>query len=170
MTTKSKRSLLDKWMSVTPVLFIVVLMMILAFLLIGQQIYPDERDMMVTACQTFDAQWQQVLENGERIPAQVPGRVPAEHGEVVELVTILPENLYDRQMLCFRTIWQDVDIYIDGELRESYNTKDSRPFGQNSAFRYVFVELRASDAGKEFPKNAKEECASSRLKESVTNG
>ena len=58
MTTKSKKSFLDKWMSVTPVLFITVLMMILAFLLIGQQIYPDERDMMVTECQTFDAQWQ----------------------------------------------------------------------------------------------------------------
>ena len=84
-----------------------------------------------------------------QVYAEVPGKVPAEHGEVVTLVTTLPENIYDRETLCFRTIWQDVDIYIDGELRESYNTKASRPFGTNSAFRYVFVDLEKADAGKE---------------------
>jgi len=68
-----------------------------------------------------------------------------EKPEVVELVTTLPQNLYDRQMLCFRTIWQDVDIYVDGELRQSYTTKDSRPFGTNSAMRYLFLELREEE-------------------------
>ena len=149
MTTKSKRSLLDKWMTITPVLFTVVLTLILAFLLIGQKIYPDERDMMATECQTFDAQWQKVLENGERMDVTVPGQVPAEWGEVVTLTTTLPDEVHNGDSICFRTIWQDVDIYVDGELRLSYTTKDSRPFGKNSAFRCLFLELSEEDAGKE---------------------
>lgn len=149
MTTKSKKSFLDKWMSVTPVLFITVLMMILAFLLIGQQIYPDERDMMVTECQTFDAQWQQVLENGERVDVTVPGQIPAKWGEVVTLTTTLPDEVHNGESICFRTIWQDVDIYVDGELRVSYSTENSRPFGKNSAFRCLFLRLTGEDSGKE---------------------
>lgn len=149
MTTKSKRSLLDKWMTITPVLFTVVLTLILAFLLIGQKIYPDERDMMATECQTFDAQWQKVLENGERMDVTVPGQVPAEWGEVVTLTTTLPDEVHNGDSICFRTIWQDVDIYVDGELRLNYTTKDSRPFGKNSAFRCLFLELSEEDAGKE---------------------
>ena len=149
MTTKSKRSLLDKWMTITPVLFTVVLTLILAFLLIGQKIYPDERDMMATECQTFDAQWQKVLENGERMDVTVPGQVPAEWGEVVTLTTTLPDEVHNGDSICFRTIWQDVDIYVDGELRLSYTTKDSRPFGKNSAFRCLFLKLSEEDAGKE---------------------
>lgn len=149
MNTKEKGNIFSRYMKVVQVFFTFAIICLFFFFILGQLVFPDERDTIYMDCQVFESTWQQVLENGERIPAQVPGKVPAEHGEVVELVTTLPQNLYDRQMLCFRTIWQDVDIYIDGELRESYNTKESRPFGKNSAFRYVFVELRASDAGKE---------------------
>ena len=41
------------------------------------------------------------------------------------------------------------EIYIDGELRTEYDTKDTRPFGADSASRYVFCRTVASDAGKE---------------------
>ena len=149
MTIKSKKSFLDKWMAVTPTFFITILVLILAFLVIGQRIYPDERDVLATECGVFDSQWQQVLENGERVDVTVPGQVPAEWGEVVTLVTTLPDQVYNGESICFRTIWQDVDIYIDGELRVSYTTKDSRPFGKNSAFRCLFVQLKEEDAGKE---------------------
>ena len=149
MTTKSKKSFLDKWMSATPPFFIAVLMLILVFLVIGQQIYPDERDTMATSCEVFDAQWQQVLENGERVDVTVPGQIPAQWGEVVTIATTLPEGLYNGESICFRPIWQDVDIYVDGELRVSYSTEDSRPFGKNSAFRCLFLQLNEEDSGKE---------------------
>lgn len=149
MTTKSKKSFLDKWMSATPPFFIAVLMLILVFLVIGQQIYPDERDTMATSCEVFDAQWQQVLENGERVDVTVPGQIPAQWGEVVTIATTLPEGLYNGESICFRPIWQDVDIYVDGDLRVSYSTEDSRPFGKNSAFRCLFLQLNEEDSGKE---------------------
>lgn len=149
MTIKSKKSFLDKWMSLTPPLFTAILVFVLAFLIIGQKVFPDERDMLVTECETFEAQWQQVLENGERKDVTVPGQIPAQWGEVVTLTTTLPEALHNGESLCFRTIWQDVDIYVDGELRLSYSTEDSRPFGKNSAFRCLFLALNEEDSGKE---------------------
>ena len=149
MTTKSKKSFLDKWMSVTPAIFMTVLLAILAFLIMGQKFFPDERDKIANECQVFDAQWQQVLENGERREVTVPGQIPAEWGEVVTITTILPDNIYNGESICFRPIWQDVEIYVDGELRLYYSTKDSRPFGKNSAFRFLFLQLKEEDSGKE---------------------
>ncbi len=149
MTTKDKGSFLDKWMKITPTFFITVLTIILIFLVIGQSIFPDERDSMATKCDVFDAQWQQILENGERVDVAVPGKIPAQWGEVVTLTTILPDDLQNGESLCFRSIWQDVNIYVDGELRLSYTTKDTRPFGKNSAFRCLFLQLKESDSGKE---------------------
>ena len=149
MTTKSKKSFLDKWMSVTPAIFMTVLLAILAFLIMGQKFFPDERDKIANECQVFDAQWQQVLENGERREVTVPGQIPAEWGEVVTITTTLPDNIYNGESICFRPIWQDVEIYVDGELRLYYSTKDSRPFGKNSAFRFLFLQLKEEDSGKE---------------------
>lgn len=131
------------------IFFGIVMVLMFLFVLIGELVFPDERDEVNTRFQVFEADWEQLLENGERIPAQVPGTVPAEYGEVISLSTTLPQEIYDGEMLCFHTIWQDVYIYIDGELRQSYNTQNSRPFGLSSTFRYVFVELNKEDAGRE---------------------
>ncbi len=131
------------------IFFGVAIFLMMAFLFVGEVIFPDERDMGETDCQIFEAQWEQVLENGERIPIEVPGSVPAKYGEVITIVTTLPKDLNNDDVISFRPIWQDVDIYIDGEHRVSYSTEDTRPFGLNSAFRHVFVELNEEDAGKE---------------------
>lgn len=149
MNTDDKLKIFPTYIKWIRIFFGAALLILLPFLIIGQFVYPDERDALYEDYKEFQADWYRVLENGERVSVEVPGKVPAERGEVVTLVTTLPDNIYDRETLCFRTIWQDVEIYIDGELRESYNTRDSRPFGTNSAFRYVFVDLKRSDAGKE---------------------
>lgn len=38
---------------------------------------------------------------------------------------------------------------MDGSLRAEYDTKDTRPFGKDSASRYVFCNMSEDDAGKE---------------------
>ena len=149
MNTEEKTYVLPKYIKWISAFFGVALVVLLPFLLIGQFVYPDERDALYEDYREFEADWFRVLDNGVQVYVEVPGKVPAERGEVVTLVTNLPETIYDRETLCFRTIWQDVDIYIDGKLRQSYNTAESRPFGTNSAFRYVFVDLEKEDAGKE---------------------
>lgn len=144
-----KRNLVTSFIEASKIFFGAALFFTFLFLIIGEIVLPDERDKKKAECEVFEASWQQVLENGDRIPVVLPGKIEAEWGEIVTVVTELPEGIHDGQVIVFRPIWQDVEIYVDGELRQSYNTKDSRPFGTNSPFRYLFVELRDSDAGKE---------------------
>jgi len=131
------------------ILFAAIILFLILFFIIGEAFSPSEWDVALTDCKPFVSQWEQITEGGKRIPVPFPGRVDAQEGEVVTLATTLPENITNGMCLCFHPIWQDVEIYIDGALRQSYSTVDSRPFGTNSAFRYVFVDLKETDAGKE---------------------
>ena len=124
MAIESKSNILNKCMKGISVFFYGMLLLVLLFVLIGQFIFPDERDRTSTECQVFDTQWQQILENGDRIDVCVPGKIPAKWGEKVSIVTTLPEKVYSSETICFRSIWQDVEVYIDGELRQSYSTKN----------------------------------------------
>lgn len=149
MNTKNKRNLFEKYIGIAKIFFGSAAVVVLLFLMIGEAILSDERDVMDGKCQLFETEWQQVLDSGERVVVQVPGKIEADYGEVVTVSTILPEDVYNGEVICFRPIWQDVTIYIDGIVRQSYSTEDSRLFGTNSAPRYVFVNLYEEDAGKE---------------------
>jgi len=41
-----------------------------------------------------------------------------------------------------------MNVYVDGQLRDSFSTKNTRPFGLASASTYLFVELKETDSGK----------------------
>ncbi len=134
---------------VVKIIFAVVAVLLMFYFVIGEIVMPDERDQAVGTCEPYVGEWNRVLENGEQVPVEIPGSVNAKWGEEVKLVTVLPDTIQASQVICFRPVWQDVTVYVDGELRSSYSTKETRPFGTNSAFRYVFAELNAGDAGKE---------------------
>ena len=127
----------------------VVAVVLLVYLIFSQVFLPDERTIDNSYCQVFQSEWTQIKDNGEHIPVDVPSKIPAATGEVVTLSTILPETITDGTYLCFYAIWQDVDVYIDGALRYHYSTEKSRPMGNSSITRYLFVELQSTDAGKE---------------------
>lgn len=149
MDEKDNRYGNSKFITFFKVFFGIAIFLMLGFFIIGQTILPDERDGFDTKCEVFVADWYQIMNNGEKVSVELPGKVEAQKGEVVTLSTVLTEDIIGDEVLCFRPIWQDVEIYIDGELRASYNTKDSRPFGSNSAFRYVFADISDEDVGKE---------------------
>ncbi len=131
------------------IFFGVAIFAIFLFLLIGEIFAPSEMDIRALDCRIFESQWYQVLDSGEKVPFTFSETVDAERGEVITLTTILPDDIYHGENLAFRVVWQDVDIYIEDELVQHYNTEDTRLFGKNSAFRYLFVELEEEDAGKE---------------------
>ncbi len=159
MAEKKKELIGTSYTKPIKMFFIGFIILILVYLVLCGIWLPEERDVISTDCQLFETQWERILENGERVPVEVPGKVEAEHGEVVTLTTVLPENLRNGETLCFRPIWQDVAIYVDGERRVNYNTENSRPFGTNSTMRYLFVELSEADSGKtltyQFSSNSK---------------
>lgn len=147
--SENKAGIFEKIMTVAPKIFGCIVLLCAIFLCVGSWLLPSESDEITAGCGEFETQWYHVSENGEKTPAEVPGKVPAKRGEVVTLTTVLPAEIESGRALCFRSHWQDVDIYVDGELRVHYDTKDTRPFGRNSAFRYLFVELEEEDEGKE---------------------
>lgn len=137
------------YVRVAKIYFAVAVIGIFMFLVLAQFVMPDERDKFQNECRVFEAEWQRVLENGERIAIVYPGKIPAERGERVTIVTTVPMNINEGEAICFSPVWQDVSIYVGDSLRVLYDTKDSRPFGSNSPQRNLFVNLHSSDAGKE---------------------
>ena len=149
MNTADNQNQSNAYTSFVKHFFFVFTVVIFLFGIVAEIVLPDERDSLSNNCRIFETDWEQVLPNGDKVPVDIPGKIPAEFGEVITLTTTLPQGLQNGESLCFRPIWQDVDIYIDGELRLTYSTKDSRPFGINSPMRYLFVKLSEADAGKE---------------------
>ncbi len=145
---KTKFKLFSTYTNYVKTYFGIAVFIIFAYFVIAQLVYPSERDAFTDECEVFEAQWVRVLDNGERVPVEIPGKVDAEYGEMVTLETTVPENVKNGQYISFRTIWQDLYVYVGDELRIDYDTKDSRPFGTNSAMHYSFLELREEDAGK----------------------
>lgn len=159
MVEEKKELISTSYTKLIKKIFIGFIILILIYWVICGFILPEEKDVVSTECEFFEANWERVLENGERMPAEVPGNVEAQWGEVVTLTTVLPDDICNGETLCFRPIWQDVDIYVGDECRVHYTTEHSRPFGTNSAMRYLFVELTEKDAGKtltyQFSSNSK---------------
>ena len=149
MKSKEKHDFYTTQAKIVKISFSIFVFLMFAFFVIGEIVYPDERQAENINFREFESEWQQILEDGSRISVEVPGKIPAEYGELITLTTTLPQEIEVGEILCFRPIWQDVEIYIEGEMRAQYDTNQSRPFGTNSAFRYIFVELEENDEGKE---------------------
>lgn len=129
-------------------MFYLLILSGILMVIIGCVNMPNIIDSGEMDCKEFNAKWYQVLSDGEKIIAEVPGKCVAESGELIITETIVPDYVEDGKFLCFRSSQQDMQLYIDGELRGEYTTKDVRLFGKTSASAYVFVPIYSDDAGK----------------------
>ena len=125
-----------------------VILVLLAAFFLGQRIYPSERDTVTEESITFTGTFYRVLADGTEQEIQVPGRCDVPAGELLVIRSVLPQD-YKENTIAIRSSLENVRIYIGGELRTVYDTENTRPFGKNSASRYVFCETSGEDAGKE---------------------
>ena len=109
---------------------------------------PKDTDEYGYFCEEFTPQWNQVLEDGRRLPVDLPGKLEGERGETFVIETKVPKALAKSGYLCFRSSRQDVKIYVDEELRASYSTEKKRLFGKTSTSYYVFAKFSTLDEGK----------------------
>lgn len=128
-------------------------LVILIFLTIGYGVYgqifgADERTEDMTFCQPLDTQWYRIHKDGTRTAIKVPSSETLSDTNMDIIETVLYDDIDSGACISIRCSKQDMKVYIDGELRESYSTKDTRLFGKNSVSRYLFVELNGDDAGK----------------------
>lgn len=129
-------------------IFYCLILFIIVFAVFGIVNLPSEKHTDRGSSQILEVEWYQVLNNGEKKLINVPGKCSAEKGETVIIETTLPIYIEGGKYLCFRSSQQDMRVYVDGNLRQEYSTKDSRLFGKTSASGYVFVPLYDEDDGK----------------------
>jgi len=98
-------------------------------------------------CTELQVAWERIYADGTRESVTLPGVWNAEPKEAVRVEAVLPE-VQNGTYGCIRASQQDLWVYVEGELRKEYSTKDSRPFGKTSASAYVFFPLYEEDAGK----------------------
>ena len=130
------------------ILFYVVILVLFAAFLWGQYIYPSEREPVTEESITYTGTFYRVLADGTKEEIPVPGRCDVPAGEPLVIRSVLPQD-YHENTIAIRSSLENVRIYIGGELRAVYDTENTRPFGKNSASRYVFCETSGEDAGQE---------------------
>ncbi len=138
----------NKTTKVVKILFSGMLTVVFLYMLLGQLFLPSERGKDHYVYEVFESQWYRVLEDGSKSEFSIPGDCDAKPNEIVVLETIIPEGVEDNHYLVFWNQRMDMEFYIDGELRGSYTTEDSRLFGKTGPVAYVFFELKESDIGK----------------------
>ena len=132
----------------TTLLYLIMAAILLGFLM-TQFLLPSERGITDDETHiTYPGIFYWEKEDGSREKIAVPGRYDVAAKETMVISTVLPAD-FDKTALAIRGSLQDVTFYVGGELREVYDTSDTRLFGKNSASRYVFCPTSAADAGKE---------------------
>ena len=121
---------------------------LLAAFLLGQYIYPSEREPVTEESITYTGTFYRVLADGTKEEIPVPGRYNVPAGEPLVIRSVFPQD-YHENTIAIRSSMQNVRIYIGGELRTVYDTENTRPFGKNSASGYVFCKTSGEDAGQE---------------------
>ncbi len=137
-----------KKQKLTLYIFYVMLVAILLFMFGGEMLLPKENDAFLNETRSLDVIWYQIMPDGAKRELVNSEWCDVKKGETAVIEAVLPEDIKAREYLCFRSSQQDMDIYIDGELRGKYSTRDTRPFGKNSASAYVFVQVGSEDGGK----------------------
>ncbi len=130
------------------VIFTVLVSVVFCYFILGECILPSDELDNAYICTEYSGKWERVTANGTREQIKIPGICEADRNENVVVETKLPETIEEGRYLCFRSAKQDMQFYIDGELRQEYSTRKSRLFGRMSAAAYVFLEIGGEDAGK----------------------
>ncbi|MCR4647774.1 MAG: response regulator [Lachnospiraceae bacterium] len=131
-------------MKIIRIVISVILLITLAYVLIGESVLPSDSPNKGFICDTLPGdKWVQVKADGTRVPFEIPGNAD---GDIV-LETTLPVFLNkDYTVLCFHG--KEMEIYVDGELREEFKTHNYGLLGDRSAECYVMASLYPEDAGK----------------------
>ena len=138
-----------KFTLILKIIFFVMLAVSWLYFIFGEMMLPTDVPADTEKSEIFNSRWEQICSDGSRVPVSVPGRCKAERNERIVITTTLPETIEDNMSLCYRSNKQDIEMYVDDELRQQYSTDDVRVFGKVTVSMYVFLELKPEDAGRQ---------------------
>lgn len=124
----------------------IMLLGIIVFFVIGQKTFPKNNQIFDTDFKILDTGWT-VNETGEEI--SLPANVSVKRNQNISISNTIPDNVRSGDYICIRSSKQEINVYIDGEFRQSYTTKEGPYYGKTSAVAYMFVRLDKEDSGKE---------------------
>ncbi len=78
----------------------------------------------------------------------LPSKIACERGDVIRLENTLPSFVSDGMRIFVRSAMQEARIFVDGELRESYDSDALEYVGDYIPSAYIVVDLKEQDAGK----------------------
>ncbi len=134
--------------SILNIVFTVFVAVVVLYAVLGQILCPRQTVHEKIEPEAFNVQWNRVLADGTKVPVELPCRVEAASEEQIVIETLLPDNIRDSTWISLNSLHQEVEIYIDGQLRQKFSTMDTMPFGKYSAVAYVFAPVGEQDAGK----------------------
>ena len=123
---------MDKIMNLLKWVFRFFVIIIAFLFILGEIVLPKEivDDM---CCEQFDVPWKMINSDGSTTDIRILGDYEVGRNEKAIVETVLPEDIEPNLYLCFRSNRQDMEIYVDGQLRQRYSTSHSRPYGRSSA-------------------------------------
>lgn len=145
--TGKKGTEAERRFSAIKIIFICMTIAAFFYFIVGECVLEENAPGMEYTCREWDADWMLVHEDGTREAVTLTHICDAERDELVTVEACLPEDLSRDTLLCFKSARQEMEIYIDGELRQTYSSKGEL-FQRASAVAYVFVELTPEDEGK----------------------
>ncbi len=130
------------------IMFATLFCIVICYGIWGEVFLQDERLSDEGFCNTYTEGWSQLLPDGGMIDIVVPSNLDDYGQGSVTICNKIPNNIGEDEYIVFLGSKQDIDVYIDGQLREAFSTKATRVFGKNSPTYYLTVRLKGDDAGK----------------------
>lgn len=121
----------------------IIITLSMAYVFLAQIIVPSKVPDFGGICDVLPQDgWYLITDDGTKEAFEVPGKTTGD----VTIETTLPDNVgREIDALCIRG--KEMNIYINGALRESYKAYDSLLPGDRSAQCYIAVSLYPEDAG-----------------------
>lgn len=125
-------------------LTVIIFLIVKAFIPSGD---PGEANIGSFDSVPFNKGW--MLETGSNTsPVTLPLKTDHKPGTVITIRNTLPGHISDGMTLMFRTSIEDIYIYIDGKLRESYASTGFKRMPYHLPSAYVVTGLNNTDAGR----------------------
>lgn len=120
---------------------------VFVYLVVGELILPSEVTYNSSKCGVLDCTWYKENSEGQKLLVNLP--YEEKENDKVSFVGTLPEIDLNNTWIMFWNTGHVLKVFVGDDLRYSYDTTDSRIFGESSPHCYIFTELSNRDSGKE---------------------
>lgn len=124
---------------------IMAVLLLLIFIAL-QAILPEEHHGSSEKCKTLDIRWQRILEDGSRVPIEIKDIQTIKGKDNIIIEGVLPKDIDNHTWICMRTSKYDLNVYVNGDLREHYSAHSDKNSKGSSVSIYLFVPVSYRDA------------------------